>query len=290
MRYRLLVLLLLGAACGTTATGVRATKDLALSAPHVGGQKFSVETRNGGVEVHGDPALGEVKVWARIVCGGKTKEEAARRLAETRVVAERDANGILHVVARFPAGRHFPYDGASIQLRLPDAKGGMVKTSNGNVTVTRIAGKVTVRTSNGRVQVKDLGGSVDVGTSNANVSAGNIAGPLVVRTSNGTITAEGVQGRAKLSSSNGNVRIVLTRAGPLSVSTSNGTVDVTVGPEFLGRVSIGTSNGSVEVEDRGGRITSQSIRKTSAKLQVGKGGDASSVTTSNGNVRFKIEK
>ena len=123
MRYRLLVLLLLGAACGTTATGVRATKDLALSAPHVGGQKFSVETRNGGVEVHGDPALGEVKVWARIVCGGKTKEEAERRLAETRVVAERDANGILHVVARFPAGRHFPYDGASIQLRLPDAKG-----------------------------------------------------------------------------------------------------------------------------------------------------------------------
>ena len=46
MRYRLLVLLLLGAACGTTATGVRATKDLALSAPHVGGQKFSVETRS----------------------------------------------------------------------------------------------------------------------------------------------------------------------------------------------------------------------------------------------------
>ena len=86
------------------------------------------------------------------------------------------------------------------------------------------------------------------------------------------------------------MRIVLTRAGPLSVSTSNGTVDVTVGPEFLGSVSIGTSNGSIRVEDRAGRITSQHIRKTSAKLQVGTGGDSSSVTTSNGNVRFKIEK
>lgn len=290
MRYLPAFILVLGAACGITTGSVRATKDVTLSAPHVAGQKFSVESRNGSVEVHGDPALSEVKIWARIVCGGKTKEEAERRLAETKVVAERDANGILQVVARFPAGRSLPNDGASIKVRMPDAKGGIVKTSNGNVTVTRIAGKVTVRTSNGRVQVTDLGGTVDVDTSNGNVRAVNIAGPLVVRTSNGTITAEGIQGRAKLISSNGNVHIVLTRAGPLSVSTSNGTVDVTVGRRFLGTVSIGTSNGSIQVEDPAGRITSQHIRKTSAKLQVGDGGDASSVTTSNGNVRFKIEK
>jgi len=287
---RNLVLALLLPACSVAS--VRAERVLTLTADHVEGSKLVVRSRNGALKIQGDPHAVNVQIEAKLVCQGASQAEADARVVHAKVLAER-SDGTLTIRPEFP-GEIRPGDGASIVVRIPTASGIEAETSNGGVKVLLLAGDLRIRTSNGGVGVIDHEGPVEIETSNGGVLLRNIGGRVRARTSNGEMVAENVRGPADLQSSNGGIQLVLAgdQTGPVHARTSNGTIGVTVGGGFRGPVWLKTSNGSLVVEDRGGRVTSKKLDKSrrSGTVQVGTGGEKSTIQTSNGNVTFKIGK
>lgn len=209
---------------------------------HQPGAPIHVNTENGRVNIkrgEGD----DVSITADI--GARSLD----RLHEMEVVAERRADGSLHVFPRWPQGRRHGNEFCMFDITIPDAS------------------TVTIRTSNGAIVVAGVGHSLDVGTSNGSITIEGPTGPVEARTSNGRITAT----------------LDPANPGPVALRTSNGRVALNVGEAFTGRIAMSTSNGSVQINDAPpARINS--IGRSSATLTFGEGGADSTVRTSNGGV------
>ncbi|MHC4971534.1 MAG: DUF4097 family beta strand repeat-containing protein [Planctomycetota bacterium] len=288
---RNLVLALLLPAC-SVVSGVKAERELTLTADHVPGSELVVRSSNGTLQIQGDPQADRVRIEATLVCVGATQAEADTRVAHAKVHAERTGD-TLTIAPEFPDERRSG-DGASFKVRLPDASRIVAETSNGSVKVILLGGDLRIRTSNGGVGVIDHKGPVEIETSNGGVLMRNISGRVRARTSNGEMVAENVGAPTDLKSSNGGIQLVLAadQAGPIHARTSNGAIGVTIGGAFRGPVWLKTSNGRLVVQDRFGRVTSKKLDKgkRSGTVHVGKGGEKSTIQTSNGNVTFTIGK
>ncbi len=226
---------------------------------------LDIWTRNGSVAVtrsEGDDILITATLRAR------THE----RLAEMKVVAEQNEAGVL-VIRPEPAGQKWlNNEGCSIEISAPGSateSGLTVKTGNGRITVSGVRGKADLRTSNGRIVVEDAEGAICADTSNGRIELTDVPGPVDADTSNGSVL----------------VRLTPAGRGPVRIDTSNGGVTLEVGREFAGTLSASTSNGRVDLPDAYER---GSHRRRSAEISMGNGGEASLISTSNGNIRVRM--
>lgn len=272
------------------ASAHRASEERMTSTDHVAGAPIAVHTRNGAVEILGDPQTDGVQIVAKITCAGETQEEAEQRLGQATLNIERSADNTLTISPEFPGGPR-SNDGASFTIRLPDADGVDVGTSNGRVQISGLRGQATLNTSNGGVTIENHDGTVDIATSNGRINIDGLTGDLKAVTSNGSVDISQLAGSAQVDSSNGAITIALApdHAGPVDVRTSNGTIRAKVGRGFAGKVKFDTSNGSIRIADAAGRVTSQNIAKTSGEATIGPGGATSVLDTSNGSIEFEIQ-
>lgn len=268
----------------------RASGTQSATTEHFAASPVAVESRNGSVEVIADVSLSEVRVSATITCAGGTQAEAEQRLAAASISIVRGTDRRLTIKPIFPGGER-GNDGANVIVRLPDADGIDITTSNGRVTITGLSGSATIHTSNGPVNVIDHRGAVEVETSNGGVTAQRIAGAITIKTSNAAVTLSELGGAAHVTSSNGSITAGLNadQPGPLELHTSNGSINAKVGRAFSGTVKCQTSNGSIKLNDQAGRVKSKQLGKTSGTINVGDGGSPSELSTSNGNIMFEID-
>ncbi|MHC4216974.1 MAG: DUF4097 family beta strand repeat-containing protein [Planctomycetota bacterium] len=267
----------------------RADTDLSLTADHIPGSALVVDTKNGRIEVIAEPQRTDVSIEARVRCRGTTQAEADERLAATTISITRSADQTLIVQPVFP-GQRRGGEGASFSIKIPDANGLNLDTSNGTIVATGFSGHLRADTSNGSIRVTDHDGTAHVDTSNGGVTVTNLSGSLWADTSNGGITLTNVNGPVEADTSNGAIRLSLAgdQSGPLKLDTSNGAITVEVGGAFAGSVSFDTSNGAIHIEDQTGRISSSTLSRNEGRVTVGEGGPASRLDTSNGSIRFTI--
>ncbi|MEE9130489.1 MAG: hypothetical protein V3T84_10770 [Phycisphaerales bacterium] len=263
---------------------------LTQSFQHVTDAPVEIRTRNGSVDIAADQSLDAVSIEAKIVCGGKTKAEAEERVAQASLTVIRQADQTLLIAPSFPGGPQNG-DGASIWVRLPDARGVEIHTSNGKVSSSGLTGEIVIDTSNGRVELADHHGTATIDTSNGSIIVTQLQGDLEADTSNGRIEVVDLAGTAKLDTSNGSVFVSLAsgQTGPIIADSSNGPITVKVGPAFVGTVTMDTSNGPIIVNDPLGVITSRRMNKSEGTLVVGEGGPASRLDTSNAAIKFIIQ-
>jgi DUF4097 and DUF4098 domain-containing protein YvlB len=278
------------AACSWHYDFHKADREVTRSLLHQPGEAVEVRTYNGSVKVIAAPDQDEVTVEARLRCRGKTAEEAEERLAATTLTVERRADGTLQIEPVFPGG-HRSGDGASVNVRIPDADGVSIHTSNGGVTSSGLSGKVVIDTSNGGVRLSDHDGDAWIDTSNGGVVVEHVAGSLILDTSNGSVKLEDVTGPVRADTSNGSLTVTLSpdASGPMHLDTSNGSITARVGQGFAGEVRLSTSNGSIKVDDHSGRVTSQTLTRSSGRVVIGGGGESSVIDTSNGRITLTIE-
>jgi hypothetical protein len=274
---------------GCTITGHRVSADKTATIGHAPGSAVLVESRNGSVEIVAEEGRSEVQVSAKVTCTGDTAQEAADRSAQACVDVARATDGTLTIKPVFPGGAR-GNDGASLTIRLPDADGAEVRTSNGRVWVRGLAGKLVVDTSNGPVQINNHDGPAVIETSNGAVTVAGLAGSLKIDTSNGPVEASGVAGSANIDTSNGAITLVLNpdQTGPIRLETSNGSIRATVGSAFTGQVRLDTSNGSVKLNGNLSRVKSSDMGKSHGTVVIGDGGEASIIDTSNGRIELVI--
>ncbi|GHH79764.1 DUF4097 family beta strand repeat-containing protein [Promicromonospora soli] len=140
-----------------------------------------------------------------------------------------------------------PRCSGELDVTLPAGTEVVIRTENGDVVATGLAGEVSLNTSNGRVEAGDIGGRLLADSSNGDIDVTDSGADVVASTSNGEISILGVDGTVTADTSNGRITIDSV-TGDASATTSNGSVEVSA---VDGDVYGETSNGGITVIGNG---------------------------------------
>lgn len=284
------VLVLLSGCAFVTNSSERVTETRTLTAAHVDNSSIFVDTRNGSIDIAADDDVNEVMITARVTAAADTEVEAAKRLAATKIVVERDSARQLTIRTIWPDNRARSGEGASYTIRLPNADVVTLDTSNGPITARSLTGRLTADTSNGNIEVTDHTGDAALDTSNGAIVVRNHKGRLVADTSNGGVTIVNHSGPLEVDTSNGGIDVSLAgdQTGPIVLDSSNGSIRVSVGPKFGGTIIFDTSNAGITINDRAGAITEQTIKKGEGRVVLKNAGGTSVLDTSNASITLEI--
>ncbi len=158
--------------------------------------------------------------------------------------------------------------GAEVVVVVPESVDLDLETSNGRIEVegVEVTTLASLRTSNGRVTLTDVAGDVKVKTSNGRINILDFIGQVDARTSNGSIDFSGTlwsDSENELRTSNGSIDVTLvdTPGVEVDASTSNGKVrsqlPITISGETRGNRlvgTIGTGGSSLEIHTSNGSI------------------------------------
>lgn len=159
---------------------------------------------------------------------GWDEDEAEENLSELKVTLDQVGNTVRVTIVQENCVGLCGDSGANVEISVPADARLEVRTSNGNVKSTGVAGPLVLHTSNGDIEAKGAVGRVDASSSN---------GDIVVEASNATLD---------LDTSNGSVTFTGTLvAGGSSVRSSNGRILVTLPANLVFGIDASTSNGSV---------------------------------------------
>ncbi len=250
---------------------------------HSAGMPLAVTTANGAVHVTAASPGQEVSVKAAL------RAETAERLAATKVVAERKADGTLSIGIDWPADGRRGSEGCSFDISIPDAKGVTINTSNGPVSVNGLTGDAVLRSSNASITAGHQAGNVDAHTSNAGIIVSGPGGDITAVTRNGHIEIVDAPGAVSADTSNGKVDVRMTDAapGPVRIVTSNGSVRIEVGAGFKGQLTAKTSNGRVRVSPSTA-VRNPAHGETASVVTLGEGGQESTAKTSNAGIDITV--
>lgn len=244
---------------------------------HAAGTPIRVVTDNGWVDIS-RAEVTDVQITAHL------RAQTQERLDGASIAVVREADGQLSISVDWPGGHRRSNEGCDFDVKVPDARGVSVDTSNGRIKLAGLAGPAVLGTSNGAVEVAGQEGEVRAHTSNGHIDLRGVKGDAKARTTNGGIDVEGVTGLADCTTSNGHISVSLDSAspGPVFATSSNGGIRVEVGPGFRGKVSMRTSNGKIRVSG----VESTGSDESRAVI-IGQGGEESILGTSNGGIEFR---
>lgn len=154
------------------------------------------------------------------------------------------------------------------------------KTSDGNIRLTEIVGNVVGTTSDGNVHGERIRGNVEIKTSDGDIDLNEINGGTSVRTSDGNINFRNLAGSFSGTTSDGNIRgNILELRKELAANTGDGNISVTI-PDKLGLdLDIHGESLDVPLTNFTGNSDENSIRG-----KANGGGIAVNLRTSDGNV------
>jgi len=265
----------------TSSSMVEETREIRLD--HVIGKPLHVRTVNGTVRVARSDER-DVSITAIVKC------ESEERLKQTRIDTDRKPDGSLSIGVQWPGGKPRGSEGCDFEIWIPDAVGIDIGTANGLISVSEMAGEAALDSSNGAISVRAQAGSVKARTVNGSIGLEDVGGDAVAHTSNGKIGIANASGSVEAITQNAKVDLTLVvgNAGPFRVRTTNGAIRLSLGSGFNGELELGTSNAKVKLEDSS-RVEVLSKDRSSAVLQVGRGGEKSFAKTSNSAIRVAFE-
>ncbi|MDZ7639657.1 MAG: DUF4097 family beta strand repeat-containing protein [Bryobacterales bacterium] len=278
----------------------KVTEDFSHSYPLSDGATIEVFTKNGSVEI-----LGWEKdtVEIRGTKYARSREELDRvkvdiaaspaSLVIRSVFPDSRASGkgVRYVIRAPFKARVTTVDSSNGHIRVEEmAKVAKLDTSNGSITVRRSEGPLVADTSNGSIQISDTKGDLRLDSSNGRIEAEDVVGTVSADTSNGSIRvslAEPAPGETlRFDTSNGSIEVTMKRyaANPMILDSSNGSITLRIPENINAMIAAETSNGGIQTDFP---ITvSGKITKNSLNTQLGSGGPAIKLDTTNSSVRL----
>ena len=280
----------------------RYKEDFHKSFPLQPGGAVSVENSNGSIEIMG---------WDQntVEINGTKYASTPDLLSDLRVEMSGSASSVQVRTVR-PAEIWHGNAGVRYSLRVPkkvlldrisSSNGGIrvedvegnanLRSSNGQIRVTKLTGSLEAGTSNGRIEVRDLDGDANLHTSNGTIDADAQHGSFEARTSNGRIEARlmnpSVHHAVKLDSSNGHIelRIDGREVPEVRARTSNSSVILYLPPSTNARIQARTTHGSITSEFDGLR-TGGMRRERELDGTIGSGGPLIDLDSTNGSIKI----
>ncbi|MFD2793728.1 DUF4097 domain-containing protein [Promicromonospora vindobonensis] len=206
---------------------------------------------DGDVTVHA--AEGDIEVDAIAHSGLRgpaySADESASRLELTHrcgwSIALPRCSGELDVT--LPAGTEVVIRTENGDVVASGLAGGLsLDTSNGDIETADLTGPLSARSSNGDIDIASSQADVEAWTSNGEVSVVGVDGTVTAESSSGRITVDSVTGDASANTSNGSVELSAV-GGNIAAETSNGDITV-IGDGEPVALTMGTSNGDETIE------------------------------------------
>ncbi|HEX7151204.1 MAG TPA: DUF4097 family beta strand repeat-containing protein [Thermoanaerobaculia bacterium] len=162
-----------------------------------------------------------------------------------------------------------------------------LRTSGGNVTIEGASGDVLVRTSGGNIRIGDVNGIVDARTSGGNVMLARVGGTVTARTSGGNIKIEGSGGAIDASTSGGSIEAAFATQprGDSRLSTSGGNVRVALAPNIGAQIDAKSNGGGVRSDVPVTVIGTQ--KREQLQGTIGGGGPKLTLRTSGGGIAIR---
>lgn len=194
-----------------------------------------VDSTAGWIHVEAGPG-NQVHVEATVRDFTRMEYEATTNGDVVTVTAKRKGSilsgfqGKADIIVTVPAGTSLTLETSDGDIVVTGTtRGGVLKTSNGNIALENVKGDFQGDTSNGDIEITTMEGSGLLRTSNGKVDIENATGEFNASTSNGPIFFSGEMipgGSNRLTTSNGKVTVQLqgTPSINLDASTSNGKV------------------------------------------------------------------
>jgi DUF4097 and DUF4098 domain-containing protein YvlB len=250
------------------------TKEYAVTTP----LNMKVVTSGGNITVsgyNGDSAIVDfiVRRNGQVL---KMSLEELKNIAEVEITNE---SNLLEIVVERPEKRIT----VGFNIKVPKQTSCILKTSGGNLSVSKVIGDQEVRTSGGNLSLISITGKVEAHTSGGNIDIKDQKGDILVKTSGGNIDAEDIDGRLEAHTSGGNVDIMNSKFDVIA-STSGGEVHL---DNVSGNIETSTSGGSIKMNGISGSVTA-STSGGSIDADFIKVADPISLKTSGGDIELKI--
>jgi DUF4097 and DUF4098 domain-containing protein YvlB len=179
-----------------------------------------------------------------------------------------------------------------------------MKTSGGDMYLSKIMGDIKLSTSGGDINVKESDGNMNVTTSGGDITFNTVKGKFQLNTSGGDIKAAKFEGQFQASTSGGDIDLkssyskinASTSGGDITLeytgenlgiqlSTSGGDIDVYVPSDFNAKADLKTSGGDISCN----LPTNNVVKITSSKYEadLNNGGNALICKTSGGDIKVK---
>jgi len=173
----------------TTREEARAADEWTRSYPLAAGGRVAIFNRNGRVEIEGGESP-TVDVRAERVVRATTTKTAADVLPKIRIAEDIKPDLVTirtEGVEGLLLGVSFD---VTYRVRVPSGAGVRVQTSNGDITVTGISGRLVANSGNGNIKGEKLSGGVEARTTNGVTVVDLIAlgvDPILMRATNGNL-------------------------------------------------------------------------------------------------------
>jgi DUF4097 and DUF4098 domain-containing protein YvlB len=206
----------------------------------------------------------------------------------TRMNYEAATNGdVVTVTAKRKGSFLSGFQGkADILITVPAGTALTLETSDGDINVTGTTRGGVLKTSNGNIVLENVKGDFQGDTSNGDIEITTMEGSGLLRTSNGKVDIEDAKGEFNASTSNGAIIFSgeMTPGGSNRLTTSNGKVTVQLQ---------GTPSVNVDASTSDGKVSSNlailaTVTETNHLIgKIGAGEAALYINTSNGDVTIK---
>jgi DUF4097 and DUF4098 domain-containing protein YvlB len=215
-----------------------------------GRPELTLVTFDGAIEIRGwDRSEIRVEIEKR----GSTPE----MVAGIAIEAEQSGNRV-RVEARKPAGSD-PLVGfnlsrsARLVASVPAGTNLLARSGDGQVSIERVNGRIELRTSDGAIRGTDLAGDITVSSGDGAVHLDSVSGRLDARTDDGGVTAAGRLGAARIRSGDGAISLQIEAGSVMTddwaIETGDGGVVVYLPDGFGAELDAETIDGRVRADD-----------------------------------------
>jgi DUF4097 and DUF4098 domain-containing protein YvlB len=212
------------------------------------GGSFAAETHNGSITIAGGD-VADCNVTARIT-GRAISTEGAKKIAEETTIKLEPFGNKLAVKIERPALGMNQSVSVSFDVKLPQQSNLKLKTHNGRIIITNIAGEIDAVTHNGRIGCEQISGDVKLKSHNGRIDV------VYAKDAAGVCNIEAV-------THNGGIGFTAPAnfSAKAEVKTHNGSINTELPIEVVGKIgrrglagSIGTGEGALYLETHNGSI------------------------------------
>ncbi len=217
-----------------------------------GASRLVFEAGAGSLEIHGTPALAEVRVHGTACASRESMLESIQIDTHRR-------GDTVYVTAQVP-DVHYGSAALDLSLEVPANLAVEGRDGSGSATVRSVA-SLDVRDGSGALEISDVAGAVRVHDGSGELTVLGVGGDLQIEDGSGPIEVKGVSGGVRLSDG----------SGEMTVSNVDG--DVTVDDDGSGGIEIRGVRGNVLVRDDGsGPIRVRDVQGDFTVAHDGSGG------------------
>jgi hypothetical protein len=255
--------------------------------PVTGKPTLTIETSDAGVEFHPCGDCHEIRVHVEVV---------GRKLSDYRLEEGQSGDEVHFLLKERPhMGAHITWhrEQTRVTVESPAQLTLQARTSDGNVTLSRLQGDLSLTTGDGNVALDHVSGNLRIHSGDGQVKITNADGAIEARTSDGNLSVDGLFHALALHTSDGTLDLSLREgtqlAGASTIQSSDGSVTIRVPQNFAANLNVHTGDGHVDCALPLTMDHYQSSGNQGHELhaKLNGGGTPLTIHTSDGNVKIE---